>query len=115
MDREGLYADHTLNVLYGVGDLVDIRAVLAVLNSTLVNWYFRKKHIGHQHQGRVPHGGAPAAALRLLKRIDRAPRLAELAESLLAPTRLEARGQDREKTLPGYSVRPRPWIARSIV
>ncbi|MEI6450976.1 MAG: TaqI-like C-terminal specificity domain-containing protein, partial [Actinomycetes bacterium] len=45
VDRERLYADHTLNVLYATDNRVDLRAVLAVLNSTLVNWYFRKKHI----------------------------------------------------------------------
>jgi hypothetical protein len=45
MDRDGLYADHTLNVLYAKSDGVDLRMILGVLNSSLVNWYFRKKHI----------------------------------------------------------------------
>lgn len=45
LDRARLHADHTLNVLYATDTTVDLQAVLGILNSTLVNWYFRKKHI----------------------------------------------------------------------
>ena len=85
LDRERLYADHTLNVLYTVDDLVDIRAVLAVLNSTLVNWYFRKKHIDINIKGvyltAVP---LPRALTDSSHASTAAPRLAELADSLLS-------------------------------
>ncbi len=97
MDREGLYADHTLNVLYGVGDLVDIRAVLAVLNSTLVNWYFRKKHIDINIKGvyltAVP---LPRALSDCSNASTAAPRLAELAESLLGLKAQGARARTAE-------------------
>jgi hypothetical protein len=85
LDRERLYADHTLNVLYTVDDLVSIRAVLAVLNSTLVNWYFRKKHIDINIKGvyltAVP---LPRALTDSSGASTAAPRLAELADSLLS-------------------------------
>jgi hypothetical protein len=85
LDRERLYADHTLNVLFTVDDLVDIRAVLAVLNSTLVNWYFRKKHIDINIKGMyltaVP---LPRALTDPSGASTAAPRLAELADSLLS-------------------------------
>jgi len=65
LDRQRLYADHTLNVLYPTDERVDIRAVLAVLNSTLVNWHFRKKHIDINIKGvyltAVPLPGTLAA------------------------------------------------------
>ena len=85
LDRERLYADHTLSVLYAIDALVDIRAVLAVLNSTLVNWYFRKKHIDINIKGvyltAVP---LPRALTDSSGESTAAHRLAELADSLLS-------------------------------
>ena len=45
VDTQGLYADHTLNVLYTEHKEYDIRYVLAILNSALVNFLFSKKYI----------------------------------------------------------------------
>jgi hypothetical protein len=84
LDRERLYADHTLNVLYATDDRVDLRAVLAVLNSTLVNWYFRKKHIDINIKGlyliAVP---LPRALVDSTSRSQSGADLATLADCLL--------------------------------
>ncbi len=45
LDQVGLYADHTLNVLYCDHETYDIRYILAILNSSLSNYIFRKKYI----------------------------------------------------------------------
>jgi hypothetical protein len=94
LDCERLYADHTLNVLYALDDRVDIRAVLAVLNPTLVNWYFRKKHIDINIKGvyltAVP---LPRAIVDSKDTSTASARLAGLADSLMSLTiqRAEAR------------------------
>ncbi len=45
LDREGLYADHTLNVLYTEQTEYDLRYMLGLLNSRLVNFIFSKKYV----------------------------------------------------------------------
>ncbi len=45
LDSRGLYADHTLNVLYTEHQEYDIIFVLGILNSALVNFLFSKKYI----------------------------------------------------------------------
>ncbi|MGA2533691.1 MAG: N-6 DNA methylase [Candidatus Aminicenantales bacterium] len=45
LDSEGLYADHTLNVIYSQDDLYNLKYILGILNSRLVNFIFLKKYI----------------------------------------------------------------------
>jgi len=45
IDNKGLYADHTLNVLYPIQDKYDIRFALGLLNSNLINFLFLKKYV----------------------------------------------------------------------
>ena len=45
IDLDGLYADHTLNVIYTTQDKYDLRYILGILNSKLTNFMFLKKYI----------------------------------------------------------------------
>jgi hypothetical protein len=45
LDECGLFADHTLNVIYTEHSEYNIRYILAILNSTLMNYIFSKKYI----------------------------------------------------------------------
>ncbi|MHB2036717.1 MAG: TaqI-like C-terminal specificity domain-containing protein [Nitrososphaerales archaeon] len=45
IDQEGLYADHTLNVIFTNKNEYDLKYLLAILNSDLVNYLFLKKYI----------------------------------------------------------------------
>jgi len=45
IDCEGLYADHGLNVIIPKNPAYDLRYVLGILNSRLVNYFFQKKYL----------------------------------------------------------------------
>jgi type I restriction-modification system DNA methylase subunit len=45
LDEDKLFADHTLNIIYTDQSEYNIRYVLAILNSTLMNYIFSKKYI----------------------------------------------------------------------
>ena len=45
LDTESLYADHALNVIYSKSNDYDLRFVLGVLNSRLLNFVFGKRHL----------------------------------------------------------------------
>lgn len=45
IDEDKLYADHTLNVIYPNSEDMGIKALLGILNSSLINFYFSKKFI----------------------------------------------------------------------
>jgi hypothetical protein len=48
LDNEGSYADHTLNVMYPKQSATyDLRYILGILNSQLINFYFLKKYVGN--------------------------------------------------------------------
>ena len=45
LDSDGLYADHTLNVVYAQQDLYNLKYILGILNSRLINFIFLRKYI----------------------------------------------------------------------
>jgi hypothetical protein len=45
LDNEGLFADHTLNVIYTTQDMYDLKYLLGILNSTVINFVFLKKYV----------------------------------------------------------------------
>jgi hypothetical protein len=45
LDTEKLFADHTLNVIYTTQDKYDLKYMLGILNSTLINFVFSKKYV----------------------------------------------------------------------
>ena len=45
LDTSGLFADHTLNVIYTTQDKYDLKYMLGILNSTLINFVFSKKYV----------------------------------------------------------------------
>jgi hypothetical protein len=46
LDNQGLYADHALTVIYPKITTYDLRYILGILNSELVNFYFLRKIVG---------------------------------------------------------------------
>jgi hypothetical protein len=46
IDRDGMYADHALTVMYLNNASYDLRYVLGILNSELINFYFLHKYVG---------------------------------------------------------------------
>jgi hypothetical protein len=45
LDTERLFADHTLSVIYTTQDKYDLKYMLGILNSTLINFVFSKKYV----------------------------------------------------------------------
>ena len=45
MDTRKLYADHTLSVIYSTDEAYDLKYVLGILNSKLVNYVFQHKYL----------------------------------------------------------------------
>jgi hypothetical protein len=46
LDNRGCYADHALTVMYPKNEAYDLRYILGILNSNLVNFYFLRKYVG---------------------------------------------------------------------
>ena len=84
LDNQGLYADHTLNVLYIERDEYRPEFLLGILNSTLVNYAFAKQHIDINIKG-VYLSDISLPAVDLSKKADHAKhdKMVGLVESML--------------------------------
>ncbi len=88
LDADRLYADHTINVLFMKDGTLDIKCLLAILNSRLMNFWFLKRHIDINIKG-VYLEAAPFPRIEMSapgdrKRHDRVVKLVEGLQGLKA-------------------------------
>ena len=84
LDTQGVYADHTLNVLYTDQGQFAIEFILGILNSSLVNVIFAKKYIDINIKGVYLHD-IPLPRMNLNEHADKARHdsMVELVERML--------------------------------
>ena len=85
LDTEGLFADHTLNVIYTTQDRYDLKYMLGILNSTLINFVFSKKYVDINIKG-VYLTDIPIRRINFSAAADkgRHDTMVQLVESMLA-------------------------------
>lgn len=100
LDSEGLFADHTLNVIYTTQTKYDLKYILGILNSSLMNFVFSKKYVDINIKGiylaDIPIRRIDSADLTDKLRHDH---LVELVEKMLALTpKLRNANSESEKS-----------------
>jgi type I restriction-modification system DNA methylase subunit len=102
LDNQGLYADHALTVIYPKITTYDLRYILGILNSELVNFYFLRKIVGDVNIKGDYLRQIPIRALDFsnVQDLEKYQRMLGLVDSMFLVTR-----QIEEESVPDERVR----------
>jgi hypothetical protein len=84
LDTDKLFADHTLTIIYTEQSNYDLRYILGILNSNLINFIFQKKYVDINIKG-VYLADIPVRQINLSSPADKAhyEKIVSLVESVL--------------------------------